>query len=142
MDDMNIALHDAGGKTGFPFYLCLLKEFGIPYAVIGDGDALFPCFLEKDGMKRLLAPWKILEELCPKMATPQETDTFEVLKRKAAEAGFYTYDTPDPIEFERIPEVEAFLQRLPQPKKKADTLYEARFLAESIPTVPPLAKRF
>jgi hypothetical protein len=51
----------------------------------------------------------------------QETDPFAVLKKEAARAGFYTYDTPDPIAFEGIPEVEAFLQGLPHPKTKADT---------------------
>jgi len=88
-----------------------------------------------------LALWKVLQELCPKITMPQETDPFAVLKKEASRAGFYTYDTPDPIAFEGIPEVEAFLQGLPHPKTKADTVYEARFLAESMPVVPPLAKK-
>ena len=142
--DMNIALHDAGGKPGFPFYLRFLKAFGVPYAVIGDGDALLPCFIEKKGdvqkSKRLSALWKVLKELCPEIKIPQKTLSFRILKREAARAGFYTYDTPDAIEFEGIPEVAAFLQGNTQPKKKADTVYEARQLAESIP-VPPLAKK-
>jgi len=142
--DMNIALHDAGGKPGFPFYLRLLKAFGVPYAVIGDGDALQPCFINKKGdtqkNKRLSPLWKVLKELCPTIRIPQKTNSFKVLKREAARAGFYTYDTSDPIEFEEIPEVAAFLQGLEHPLKKADTVYEARVLAESMP-VPPLAKK-
>jgi hypothetical protein len=39
-----------------------------------------------------------------------------------------------------VPEVQAFLQKLPHPKKKMDTVFEARFLAESMRVVPPLAK--
>ncbi len=142
--DMNIALHDVGGKPNFPFYLRLLKAFGIPYAVIGDGDALLPCFINKKGNtqknKRLSPLWKVLKELCPTIKIPQKTNSFKVLKREAARAGFYTYDTPDPIEFEEILEVAAFLHGLEHPLKKADTVYEARVLAESMP-VPPLAKK-
>lgn len=71
---------------------------------------------------------------------PQETDPFAVLNREAARVGFFTYDTRDPIEFEGIPEVAAFLHGLTPPKEKAKTAYEARFLAVSI-SVPPLAKK-
>jgi predicted ATP-dependent endonuclease of OLD family len=142
--DMNIALHDAGGKSGFPFYLRLLKVFGVPYAVIGDGDALQPCFINKKGdtqkNKRLSPLWRVLKELCTTIRIPQNIHSFKVLKREAARAGFYTYDTPDPIEFEEIPEVAIFLEGHAQPKKKADSVYEARVLAESMP-VPPLAKK-
>src|SRR5579875_306406 len=142
--DMNIALHDVGGKENFPFYLRFLKAFGIPYAAIGDGDAISPYYIDRNGNtqrnRNFSALWKVLQELCPKIVMPQETEPFVVLKKQAARAGFYTYDTPDPIAFEGIPEVEAFLQGLPQPKKKADTFYEARYLAESI-TMPPLAKK-
>lgn len=142
--DLNIALHDVGGKENFPFYLRFLKEFGIPCAAIGDGDAISPYYIDKKGNiqsnRNFSALWKVLQLLCPKIVIPQETDPFAVLKKEAVRAGFYTYDTPDPIAFEGIPEVEAFLQGLPQPKKKADTFYEARLLAESIP-VPPLAKK-
>lgn len=143
--DMNIALHNVEGKENFPFYLRFLKAFGVPYAVIGDGDAISPCYIDKNGItqsnRNFSAQWKVLKELCPKIRTPQETEPFEALKREAARAGFYTYDTPDSIAFEGIPEVQAFLQRLPQPKKKMDTVYEARFLAESMPVVPPHAKK-
>ncbi|HJT59176.1 MAG TPA: AAA family ATPase [Ktedonobacteraceae bacterium] len=142
--DMNIALHDIGGKSNFPFYLRLLKEFGVLCTAIGDGDALLPYFLDKHGEKQkskcFSALWQILQDLCPTITIPQETDPFEVFKREAARAGFYTYDTSSPITFEGIPEVQAYLQGLAQPKKKVDTVYEARFLAESIRTVPPLAK--
>src|SRR5713226_894721 len=44
------------------------------------------------------------------------TVSFKVLKREAARAGFYIYDTPDPIAFEGILEVEAFLQGHAQAK--------------------------
>lgn len=141
---MNIALHDAGGKPGFPFYLRLLTAFGVPYAVIGDGDVLQPCFINKKGdtqkNKRLSPLWKVLKELCPIIRIPQKTNSFRVLKREASRAGFYTYDTPDPIEFEEIPEVAEYLQGREHPLKKADTVYEARVLAESVP-VPPLVKK-
>jgi len=142
--DMNIVLHDIGGKENFPFYLRLLKKFGVPCTAIGDGDALLPCFTDKNGdtrkSKSFSALWAILQELCPTITIPQETNPFEVFKREAAQAGFYTYDTPDPIVFEGIPEVQAYLQGLAHPKKKVDTVYEARFLAESMRAVPPLAK--
>jgi len=143
--DMNIALHNVEGKENFPFYLRFLKAFGVPCAAIGDGDAITPCYIDRNGNiqsnRNFSAQWKVLKELCPKIRTPQETDPFGVLKREAARAGFYTYDTPDSIAFEGIPEVQAFLQGLPQPKKKMDTAYEARFLAESMPAVPPHAKK-
>ena len=143
--DMNIALHDAGGKENFPFYLRLLKAFGVPYAVIGDGDAISPCYIDKYGNtqrnRNFSALWKVLQELCPAITLPQETDPFAVLKQEAARAGFYTYDTPDPIAFEGISEVQAYLQGLAQPKKKVETFYEARFIAESTRVVPPLAKK-
>lgn len=83
--------------------------------------------------------WQILQELCPTITIPQETDLFEVFKGETARAGFYTYNTPDPIAFEGIPEVAAFLHGRAHPLNKADTVYEARVLAESMP-VPPLAK--
>ena len=47
---------------------------------------------------------------------------------------------PYTITFEGIPEVQAYLQGLAHPKQKVDTIYEARFLAESMQVVPPLAK--
>jgi predicted ATP-dependent endonuclease of OLD family len=50
--DMNIVLHDIGEKNNFPFYLCLLKAFGVLYAVIGDGDALTLSFINKMGIHR------------------------------------------------------------------------------------------
>ena len=143
--DMNIALHDVGGKENFPFYLRLLKAFGVPYAAIGDGDAISPCSIDKHGNtqrnRNFSALWKVLQELCPKITMPQETDPFAVLKKEAARAGFYTYDTSDPMAFEGIPEVQAYLQGLAQPKQKVETFYEARFIAESMHVVPPLAKK-
>lgn len=142
--DMNIALHNIGGKENFPFYLRLLKEYGVACTAIGDGDALLPCFIDKNGNTQkntsFSAFWASLQNLCPTITIPQETDPFDIFKREAARAGFYTYDTPAPIAFEGIPEVQAFLQGLPQLKKKGDTVYEARFLAESMRAVPPLAK--
>jgi AAA15 family ATPase/GTPase len=142
--DMNIALHDTGGKSNFPFYLRLLKEFGVPCAAIGDGDALLPYFIDKNGARqksKSFSPlWEILQVLCPTITIPQEADPFEFFKREAARAGLYTYDTPDPITFEGIPEVQAYLQGLAHPKQKVDTIYEARFLAESMHAIPPLAK--
>jgi len=143
--DMNIALHDVGGKENFPFYLRLLKAFGVPYAIIGDGDVISPCYIDKHGNtqknRNFSALWKVLQELCPKLTLPQETDPFAVLKKEAARAGFYTYDTPDPIAFEDIPEVKAYLQGLAQPKKKVESFYKARFIAESMTVVPPLANK-
>jgi hypothetical protein len=47
---------------------------------------------------------------------------------------------PNPIAFEGIPEVTTFLHSLEHPLNKADTIYEARVLAEAIP-VPPLAEK-
>ena len=142
---MNIALHDVGGKENFPFYLRLLKAFGVPYAVIADGDAISPCSIDKHGNtqrnKNFSALWKVLQELCPTITLPQETDLFAILKKEAARAGLYTYDTPDPIALEGIPEMQAYLQGLAQPKKKVETFYEARFIAESMRVVPPLAKK-
>jgi hypothetical protein len=37
--------------------------------------------------------------------------------------------------------VQAYLQGLAQPKQKVETFYEARFIAESMRVVPPLAKK-
>ncbi len=50
--DMNIVLHDIGGKENFPFYLRLLKKFGVPCTAIGDGDALLPCKMGMHGKAR------------------------------------------------------------------------------------------
>ena len=92
--DMNIALHDVGGKENFPFYLRLLKAFGVPCAVIADGDAISSCYIDKNGNtqrnRNFSALWKVLQELCPKITVPQETDPFAGLKKEAARAGFYT----------------------------------------------------
>jgi hypothetical protein len=132
-----------GPKTCSPFAL-FTKEFGVPCATIGDGDALLPYFIDKNGDRQksrsFSALWETLQDLCPTITIPQETDPFEFFKREAVLAGFYTYDTPDPITFEGIPEVQAYLQGLAHPKQKVDTIYEARFLAESMRAVPPLAK--
>src|SRR5260370_372323 len=99
--DMNIALHETGGKSSFPFYLRLLKEFGVPCAAIGDGDPLPPHYIDKNGDRQkngcFSALWEILQDLCPTITIPQETDPFEVFKREAARARFYIYNTPDPI---------------------------------------------
>jgi hypothetical protein len=77
-----------GGKENFPFYLRLLKAFGVPYAVIGDGDAISPCSIDKHGNtqrnRNFSALWKVLQELCPTITLPQETDPFAVLKKEAA----------------------------------------------------------
>jgi len=37
--------------------------------------------------------------------------------------------------------VKAYLQGLAQPKKKVESFYEARFIAESMTVVPPLANK-
>ncbi len=138
--DLNIALYSMGGKENFPFYLRFLIAFGIPCAAIGDGDALLPTFINKRGETgknpSFSALWKVLQERCPTIRMPQENDLFEVYKQEAALAGFFTYDTAEPIAFEGIPEVQAFLQGYEQDKKKVETVYEARWLAESTSDVP------
>ena len=141
--DLNIALYGMGSKDNFPFYLRFLMAFGVPCAAIGDGDALLPTFMNKRGEKgnnpSFSALWKVLQERCPTIAMPQENDPFEVHKQKAALAGFITYDTAKPIAFEGIPEVQAYLRRYEQDKKKVNTAYEARCFAESTSgVVPPL----
>jgi len=140
--DLNIALYGMGSKENFPFCLRFLMAFGIPCAAIGDGDALMPTFINKRGERgknpSFSSLWKVLLECCPTITMPQENDPFEVYKQNAALAGFYTYDTAEPIAFEGIPEVQAYLQGYEQDKKKVDTVYEARCLAESTSGVPPL----
>jgi energy-coupling factor transporter ATP-binding protein EcfA2 len=140
--DLNIALYGVEGKGNFPFFLRYLMAYGVPCAVIGDGDALMPTVINKDGEtqnnKSVLPLWKVLQKLCPTITIPQDTDPFVMYKQAAALAGFYTYDTDEPITFEGIPEVQAYLLSLEQSKKKADSVYEARVLAESISDVPPL----
>lgn len=140
--DLNIALYGMGSKENFPFCLRFLMAFGIPCAAIGDGDALMPTFLNKRGERgknpSFSSLWKVLQEHCPTITMPQENDPFEVYKQNAALTGFYTYDTSEPIAFEGIPEVQAYLQGYGQDKKKVDTVYEARCLAESTSGVPLL----
>lgn len=79
-----------------------------------------------------------MQERCPTITIPQESDPFGVYKQEAALSGFYTYDTVDPIAFEGISEVQAYLQKYEQDKQKVDSVYEARCLAESTSDVPPL----
>jgi len=141
--DLNVALYGMGSKENFPLCLRYLMAFGIPCAAIGDGDALMPTFINKHGKEgknsSFSALWKVLQEHCPTITIPQESDPFEVYKQEAALAGFYTYDTDEPIAFEGISEVKAYLQSYEQDKQKVDTVYEARCLAESTSdVVPPL----
>ena len=38
--DLNLVSYWVGGKTNFAFYMHFLSEFGVPWVVICDGDAL------------------------------------------------------------------------------------------------------
>ncbi len=102
--DLNIVLHALNGKAEIPFYLRFLTAYGVPWAVICDGDALFP-----PGASPNDKLWKVLKELQLLPEVPSGTALFETLKALAANAGVDTYNSPSPIKFETVPEVKDFL---------------------------------
>lgn len=95
--DMNLALFGVGGKTNFPFYMHFLSEFGIPWVIICDGDAV-----PLDKNKNL---WTALKSLQLVKDAPTSTNTFEELKVIAERAGVYTANTSPTENFESIPDV-------------------------------------
>src|SRR5207247_7438895 len=95
--DLYIVLHALNGKAEIPFYLRFLTVFGVPWAVICDGDALFP-----PGMSPNDKLWKVLKELQLLPELPSGAASFETLKTLAISAGVDTYNSPSPIKFETI----------------------------------------
>lgn len=120
--DLNIVLHAMNGKGEIPFYLRFLTAFGVPWAVICDGDALFPAAASPNNKL-----WKTLKELQLIARVPSGTTSFETLKALAANAGVDTYNSPSPTKFETIPEVKDFLDVEWTPPGK--TAYRGRYIA-------------
>jgi energy-coupling factor transporter ATP-binding protein EcfA2 len=120
--DLNILLHAVNGKAEIPFYLRFLTAFGVPWAVICDGDALSPP--NKSPNDKL---WKVLNELQLLTEIPSTTTSFDILKGQAANAGVYTYNMSSPTKFETIPEIRNFLEMDWTPPGK--TAYRGRYIS-------------
>jgi energy-coupling factor transporter ATP-binding protein EcfA2 len=133
--DLNIVLHALNGKAELPFYLRFLTAFGVPWAVICDGDALLPP--NKSPNDKL---WKVLKELQLLAALPSDTASFGTLKAQAANAGVYTYNTSSPTKFETVPEIKHFLDAKWTPPGK--TAYRGRDIALHLSCPSPVDEVF
>jgi energy-coupling factor transporter ATP-binding protein EcfA2 len=124
--DLNIVVYSVDGKTNFPFYLRFLTTFGVPWAVICDGDAFPPATNTRF--------WDVLMELKLVASLPQAT-SFANLKAEAEKAGVYTANTsstsPD-REFEEIPTIKLYIannRHIPG----GSTVRRGRYIAQNIP---------
>ena len=118
--DHNLALYSVGGKDSFPFYLHFLTEFGVPWTVICDGDALVP-------NSNL---WKALKHLNAIPNVPNAA-TFEALKALAETAGVYTANTSFSGKFESIPDVKSYENNNWTPTESK--VRKGRYIAQHIP---------
>jgi energy-coupling factor transporter ATP-binding protein EcfA2 len=100
--DLNLVLYWVGGKPNLPFHIYFLSEFGVPWVVICDGDAL-P--VDKDRNCQL---WEALRDLKRIENIPDTAASFDELKVLAAESGVYTANTSATEKFEDIPGVKEF----------------------------------
>ncbi len=104
--DDNITLFSVNGKPNFPLHMQYLVEFGVPYAVICDVDALDP--QKQDTI------WEKLIELGKLSEEPTQSE-FAELKRIAEACGIFTANTAlsETKGFEQIPEIKQFLDANP-----------------------------
>lgn len=124
--DRNLVLYSVGGKDSFLFYIHFLTAFGIPWAIICDGDALDP-------ESRF---WQELTRLYEMPDVP-DTVSFDTLKAYAEQVGVYTANTSNTSpgrEFEEIPEVEQYVcnNRVPGGSR----VRRGRYIAQNIPCPP------
>jgi predicted ATP-dependent endonuclease of OLD family len=133
--DLNIILHALSGKAEIPFYLRFLTAFGIPWAVICDGDALLPPNTSPNDKL-----WKVLKELQLLAEVPSGAASFDTLKAQAANAGVYTYNTSSPTKFETVPEIKDFLNTEWTPPGK--TAYRGRYIALHLSCPSPVDEVF
>lgn len=99
--DRNIALFGVNGVQGLPFHIQYLMEFGVPWVVVCDADALD--LTTRNGL------WRKLVELGALRAVPT-TNVFDDLKATAEACGIFTANTAlSEKGFEEIPDVKAFI---------------------------------
>jgi energy-coupling factor transporter ATP-binding protein EcfA2 len=98
LEDLGVALYAVGSKTNFGFYIRFLHAFGVPWAVICDGDAL----VSNNTL------WSGLTDVGAVSAAPTTTD-FSHRRREAATAGVFTANASATEKFESISEVQAYI---------------------------------
>ncbi len=99
--DLNLVLYSVGGKDSFLFYIHFLTAFGVPWAIICDGDALDPESRFWQGLAKLY-----------KIPDVPDTVSFDTLKAYAERVGVYTANTSKTSpgrKFEEIPDVEQYV---------------------------------
>jgi Overcoming lysogenization defect protein-like, TOPRIM domain/AAA domain, putative AbiEii toxin, Type IV TA system len=126
LSDFGIEVYAVGGKSDFAFFIKFLHAYGVPWAVICDGDAL----VGKTGL------WSAVELSRATTSTPSDDMSFQDLKAFAAANGVYTANESAADDFELIPEVKAFIDdpenNLPTKNKARDGCKIARGI-----TCPP-----
>jgi predicted ATP-dependent endonuclease of OLD family len=104
--DDNIALYFVDGKPNFPLHMQYLEEFGIPWVVICDVDALDPALPN--------TVWEQLKKL-GRISELPSSEGFAALKQLAETCGVFTANTTltETKGFEDIPQIKQFLDANP-----------------------------
>jgi ABC-type lipoprotein export system ATPase subunit len=126
LDDLGVALYAVGGKNDFGFFIRFLHAFGVPWAVIADGDAL----VSNPSL------WNALRDAGAASASPAAPADFAEVRRNVAAVGVFTANDSPSADFELIPEVDAYIKdpayRLPTRSKVRD----GRQIGRNIPCPP------